>query len=149
MKEKKGLKVSTELPASITIHARDKCSHGFISTPSLQLKVRGFPLPTFTAPELICGCHILQPSLAFKQRFLSNTLVLLFPCIARHVISSHIDNFFRLDVSEQNTSPKIWVLIILEVEHNGPVQKSKPAISSAKICTYKEITNISISKIPH
>lgn len=135
---------SSALPATITIHTLNKCGHGFISTSSLQLKVRRFPLVTFTTFELISGRHILQPSLTFKQSLFPDALVRLLPCITCHIISSHTYNFFRFDFSKQNTSSEIWVLIILEVENNRPAPESNQQLMHYSIvCTYEDIRNTS------
>lgn len=109
-----------KFPMSITIYTSDKCGHGFISTSGLHLKVGGFPLQTFVALKLISGGHGLHTSFALKHRLGFDILRLLFPVITRHFIACHGDYGFRFDSTQQDTASEIWVLLIFDVEHDGP-----------------------------
>ena len=105
---------------SITVYASDECGHGFVSTAGLYLEVGGFPLQTFVALELIGGGHGRQTSFALKHRLGLDIFRLLLPAITSHFIACHRDYGSRLDSTQQDSAPEVRVLLIFDVEHDGP-----------------------------
>lgn len=105
---------------SIAIHTSNECGHGLIGTSGLHLKVGGFPLQAFVALELISRSHRLHTSFALKHSLGFDIFGLLFPVITCHIVSCHCDYGFRLDSTQQDAASEVWVLIILDVEHDGP-----------------------------
>lgn len=108
---------------SVTIHASDKRGHGLIGASGLHLKVGGFPLRAFVALELVGGSHLLDASFALKHRLRFDIGGLFFAVVAGHLVGCHGDNGFGFDSTQQDATPEVGVLIVFDVEHDGPAPR--------------------------
>ncbi|KAJ6381558.1 hypothetical protein OIU77_030274 [Salix suchowensis] len=110
-----------EFPMVVAVYTCYICCHRFICTPGLHLIVSAFALSTTTTLKLISCGFCLTTTLTIKQHFLFNLVILSLPLFTCHFFRAHGNKPLWLDLSKKNFSPQIWVVLVLDIEHNRSV----------------------------